>query len=110
MEQIEFFEYFINLKTCKVVKYKCIGIKVREKLYRTKFYYTDNGKCTGTQRLINSDTFENIHSFRILSFNDDYERYKQILLAEYKLMLEKNRSKLLKQELFFKNLTVGVTH
>lgn len=109
MKQIEFFEYSINLKKCKIVKYKCVGVKIREKLYDVKFYNA-NDKYTGNHRLINLDNFEIIHSFRIMSFNDNYEYYRQILLNEYAIMIEKNRSKLLKQELFFKNLTVGVTH
>lgn len=104
MEQIEFFEYFINHKKYKIVKYKCVGVKVSKKLYKTKFYYADTDRYAGSQRLINIENFEKVRCFRILSFADDYEKYKQILLHEYAEMIEKNRTNVQKQEQFLEKL------
>ena len=107
MEQIEFYEYFINLKKCKITKNKCIGTKVQQNLYYTRFYDIDTGKCKGNSRLINLDELERLQSFRIFSFNDDYEYYKEMLLHEYKLMIEIGKEKLEKQEKFLERLKVS---
>lgn len=104
MEQIVFYEYSANLKKGEIVKYKCIGTKIKDNLYSTRFYFADNGKNTTNPRIVNIDKFEIIHSFRIFSFNDDYEKYRKMLIEEYELMVEKNRLKLQKQEQFLEKL------
>lgn len=103
MEQIEFYEYCINLKKCKFVRYKCIGTKVRENLYMTKFY-NDNQEYISNDRIIDFRNFNHVRSFRIMTFDDDYVYYKNLLLQEYSMMIEKNKSNLEKQIQFFENL------
>ena len=110
-QQIEFYGYFLNHKKCKIVQYKCIGEKVSnsDKYYRTRFYYADTGKYTNSQRLVHLDTFEQVKSFRILSFNDDYEHYKQIILDAYTKMIADSKAKIEKQEKFLEMLKPKVS-
>lgn len=103
-QQIEFYGYFLNHKHCKIVQYKCIGEKMDDKWYKTRFYYADTGKYTNSQRLVHLDTFEQVKSFRILSFNDDYEHYKQIILDAYAKMIADSRARIEKQEKFLEML------
>lgn len=103
VEQITFYEYLLNFQKCKVTQYKCIGVKVQENRYRTKFFEND----IDTKRnfkIIDVTNFEKINTFRIFSFNNDFEYYKQLLLAEYKETVEKNRAKLERQEQLLKKL------
>ena len=104
-KQIEFYGYFLNHKHCKIVQYKCIGEKVSnsDKYYRTKFYYVDTGKYAN-QRLVHLDTFEQVKSFRVFSFNDDYEHYRQIILDAYAKMIADSRARIEKQEKFLERL------
>ena len=56
------------------------------------------------QKLVHLDTFEQVKSFRILSFNDDYEHYKQIILDAYAKMIADSRARIEKQEKFLEML------
>ena len=97
IEQITFYEYLLNFQKCKITQYKCIGVKVQENRYRTKFFEND----IDTKRnfnIIDVTNFEKINTFRIFSFNDDFEHYKQMLIDEYEKTVEKNRAKLERQE------------
>lgn len=102
METIEFYEYAIIQKHCQVVQYRAIGKKMSEDLYSVQFFH--GKKCMSNNRFVRLDEFEIIHSFRILSFNDNYEYYKQLLLNAYKEMIEKEQAKIEKQKNFLKRL------
>lgn len=108
MEEIHFFEYSIQLKHCKIIKYKCIGTKIREGVYDTKFYNC-NDKDTGNHRLVKLEQFEKINSLRIISFTDDYEYYRQLLLEKYESIVKQSQEKLEKQETFLQALKKSCT-
>ena len=101
-DTIEFYEYAINLKTCTFTKYKGVGIQLREGTYRAKFYL--NNRFTGNNRLIHLTDFEQINSYRVLSFKDDTKFYNTLLVKEYENMLLRNIERTQKQETFLKNL------
>lgn len=102
MEQITFYKYFINLNKCQIVQYKAIGIKAGTELYLADFF-KDNKKVSES-KLVRLRNFEIVQSFRIYSFNDDYEKYKQILLHKYAEMIEQNKANVQKQEQFLEKL------
>ena len=104
-QEIEFYEYMINLKKCEIIQRKCVGVEVQENRYRTKFYdYNTDIDMKRNRKLVDIKQFEIMQSFRIFSFKDDYEHYKQLLIDEYEQMIEKNRAKLEKQEQFLEQL------
>ena len=109
-QQIEFYGYFLNHKHYKIVQYKCIGEKVSnsDKYYRTKFYYADTDKYAN-QRLVHLDMFEQVKSFRVFSFNDDYEHYRQIILDAYAKMIADSKARIEKQEQFLEMLKLKVS-
>lgn len=98
-QEIIFYEYFINHKTCRVEQRRCIGVQVQKNLYRMKFENKDIKR-----KLVNIDEFEVTHLFRIFSFTDDFEYYKQVLIDKYAITVEKNRVKLEKQEQFLEKV------
>ena len=104
MEEIVFYEYFINLKKCFIGKSRCVGTKLRDGVYQTKFYDDTTGKYKGNSRLVNLDEFEQVQTFRVFSFKDNTEYYHQMLLNEYALMIENGRERLKKQENFLDKL------
>ena len=77
-----------------------------ENLYSVQFF--NNEKLVGNNRFVRLDEFEIIHSFRILSFNDSYEHYKELLLDAYKEMIEKEQAKIEKQRNFLKRLQSNI--
>jgi len=103
MDKIEFYEYFINLNKCRIVQYKAVGIKAGNGLYIADFFNADN-KQMGKSRFVRLRSFEQIQSFRIFSFNDDLEHYKQILLNKYAEMVEHNKANVQRQEQFLEKL------
>jgi len=103
MEQITFYKYFINLNKCQIVQYKAIGIKAGNGLYLADFFNADN-KQMGNSRFVRLRNFEQIHSFRIFSFNDDLEHYKHVLLDKYAEMIKQNKANVQRQEQFLERL------
>ena len=106
MKEIHFYEYAIQLKKCKFTQYECVGIKLRDNLYLSKFYC--DKKPTGSERIINLNEFEIIQSYRILSFKDDSKYYNQLLLNEYEDMIHRSKEKIKKQEIFLQNLRLSI--
>ena len=90
MDEIHFFEYAIQLKKCEFVKYECIGIKIRDGVYRTKFY--KNKKYTGNERIIYLSEFEVIQSYRIISFKNDSKYYNDYEVTGFRFSTEFSES------------------
>ena len=104
MENIEIYEYLMSHKECKIVQYKGFGTIVGEDLYHVQFFYRD--KSMG-KRFINLADLEQIKKFRILSFDDNYDYYKELLINAYAEMLGKEKIKIRKQEQFLEILRVS---
>lgn len=105
MEQIEFYEYAIIQKHCQIVQYRCIGenvSNVSDDLYGVDFFLGKN-KMLG-RRYVKLSEFEQIKNYRIFSFNDNYEYYKQMLLDAYAGMIEQAEKKLDKQKKLLERL------
>lgn len=101
MEQIEIYEYFISHKECKIVQYKGFGEMVEHELYHVQFFQAD--KSMG-KRFINLTDLEQVKKFRILSFDDNYEYYKGVLIDAYAEMVEQEKRKIRKQEQLLERL------
>jgi len=106
MEQIEFYEYAIIQKHCQIVQYKGTGKKVADNLYKATFF--EGERFVNSERHIRLDDFEQIKNYRILSFENDYLYYKNLLLQEYSAMIERNRANLEKQIQFLENLKLNI--
>lgn len=102
METIEFFEYAIIQKHKQIVKYKGVGTKVGDNVYKATFF--DGERFVNSERHIRLSDFEQIKNYRILSFNDNYNYYRQILLNAYAEMIEKEKIKIEKQQTFLQCL------
>ena len=81
MEPIKFYEYIIKDNTIKKIEYEADE--------ENKGYYIVNS--IWNRRFIDKDDFGKIYNNRILSYEDDYDKYVRLLLIYQEQKVEKSR-------------------
>lgn len=101
MEEIVLYEYLIDSKKMAIYKNVCVAENIERDTYRARIYRDDKFL---DRRFIFAGNIDVVKSARIVSQEDDYDKFSKILIDDLEHRINMTREKLEKQEELLRTL------